>query len=261
MGIEIVIKSGLVSVTFRKKTPAEIVTLVKQAGLDGIEWGGDIHVPHGNLALAREIAWMTHDAGLSVAAYGSYYRVAVDNQPAFGAVTETASELGAPTIRVWAGNRASVDADSSYRALVIDESRRIADQAAQAGKTVSFEFHGGTLTDTNESARWLIEQISHPAIRCYWQPPLGHSDTYCLAGLHSILAWLSHVHVFQWDADHTRHPLIAGANRWLKYLGSIAPTASDHFAMLEFVNDDCDKQFLADASTLMDWIRDLNHQS
>jgi 3-dehydroshikimate dehydratase len=260
MGAESVIKSGLVSVTFREKTPAEIVALVKQAGLDGIEWGGDIHVPHGNLAVAREVALMTRDAGLGVAAYGSYYRVAVENQPAFEAVVDTASELGAPTIRVWAGNHASADADSGYRALVVGESRRIAEHAAQFGKTVSFEFHGGTLTDTNESARWLIEQINHPAIRCYWQPPLGQSEAYCLEGLHSLQTWLSNVHVFQWDADHTRHALIVGASRWLRYLDSIGPSTSDHYAMLEFVNDDSDKQFLADACTLTDWIKNLHHQ-
>ena len=41
--------TGLVSVTFRDKTPAEIVSEVKKAGLDAIEWGGDVHVPHGDV--------------------------------------------------------------------------------------------------------------------------------------------------------------------------------------------------------------------
>ena len=47
------IHTGLVSVTFRKLEPAEIVDLVKQAGLQGIEWGGDIHVPHGDIQRAK----------------------------------------------------------------------------------------------------------------------------------------------------------------------------------------------------------------
>ena len=254
------IKPGLVSVTFRKKTPAEIVALVKQAGLEGIEWGGDIHVPHGNLAAAREIASMTTDAGLAVAAYGSYYRVGVANQSPFDAIVETASALGAPTIRVWAGNLSSADADANYRQLVANESRQIADQAAQAGISVSFEFHGGTLTDSYESTQSLIEKIDHPGIRSYWQPPLGSNERENLTGLRSLLAWLSHVHVFEWHADHTRYPLIAGTDRWGKYLSVIAPVVGDRYAMLEFASNDSVEQFLADATTLLGLIGNLKDQ-
>ncbi|MET0262082.1 MAG: sugar phosphate isomerase/epimerase, partial [Rariglobus sp.] len=65
---------GLVSVTFRKLSPNEVAGLVKKAGLKGIEWGGDIHVPHGDLARAREVRELTLEHGLKTAAYGSYYR-------------------------------------------------------------------------------------------------------------------------------------------------------------------------------------------
>lgn len=36
---------GLCSITFRDKTVDEVITLVKKADLDAIEWGSDIHVP------------------------------------------------------------------------------------------------------------------------------------------------------------------------------------------------------------------------
>src|SRR6185312_13188931 len=99
------ISPGLVSITFRALTPAEVIALARQAGLRGIEWGGDIHVPHGNGARAREVKEMTAEAGLTVAAYGSYYRAgqADSSGLTFDAVLETALELGAPLIRVWAG--------------------------------------------------------------------------------------------------------------------------------------------------------------
>ena len=66
---------GLVSITFRQLSVAETIALVTQAGLAAVEWGGDIHAPHGDEAQARAIARMGADAGLRVAAYGSYYRV------------------------------------------------------------------------------------------------------------------------------------------------------------------------------------------
>jgi sugar phosphate isomerase/epimerase len=40
------IHTALASVTFRHLTFEEIIELVRKAGLDGIEWGGDIHVPY-----------------------------------------------------------------------------------------------------------------------------------------------------------------------------------------------------------------------
>ena len=153
------IRSGLVSITFRKLSPHTIIDLVTRAGLTGIEWGGDVHVPHGEIDVAREVAQMTRDAGLLVAAYGSYYRVGVSEADglAFERVLETAMALGAPTVRVWAGNRGSADADESYRAAVVDDARRIAVLAHAAGITVSFEYHRNTLTDTNASAHRLLE--------------------------------------------------------------------------------------------------------
>jgi len=66
---------GLVSITFRKLSPEQIIELVRKAGLSGIEWGGDIHVPHGDIARAKEVKSMTKEAGLRVAVYGSYYHL------------------------------------------------------------------------------------------------------------------------------------------------------------------------------------------
>ena len=48
-------RTGLVSVTFRKLTPEKIIELVSEAGLNAIEWGGDVHVPHGDLKRAAEV--------------------------------------------------------------------------------------------------------------------------------------------------------------------------------------------------------------
>lgn len=51
-------RTGLVSSTFRKLTPAEVVRRAAQAGLQGIEWGGDIQVPPARVdtALAEWLA-------------------------------------------------------------------------------------------------------------------------------------------------------------------------------------------------------------
>ena len=38
-------KKGLVSVSFRSLEIDEIIKLTKEAGLDTIEWGSDVHAP------------------------------------------------------------------------------------------------------------------------------------------------------------------------------------------------------------------------
>lgn len=242
--------TGLVSVTFRSMNPEQIVEITAKAGLNAIEWGGDIHVPHGDLNAAREARKLTADAGLVVAAYGSYYRVGQDESE-FKTVLETAVELGAPTIRVWAGSKGSNEADESYRRKIIEDSRRIGDMAAAKRLTISYEFHGGTLTDTNESVLSLLKDMSHESVRTYWQPAVGITPLCRLQGLQAILPWLTNVHVFHWGSVPTdRKPLAEGVSEWKRYIDCISSIEQDRFALIEFVqNDDLDN-FMRDAETL-----------
>ena len=142
------IKTGLTSVTFRKAQPLDIVRLVTQAGLAGIEWGGDIHVPHGDIARAQDVRQMTHDAGLEVSSYGSYYRVGCEDNPVpFEQVLDTALALQAPVIRTWAGDRGSKEASPAWWQQVSADAQRIAALSSKAGVRVAFEYHEETLTD------------------------------------------------------------------------------------------------------------------
>ncbi len=252
------IHPGLVSVTFRKLSPKEIVDLAVKAELEAIEWGGDVHVVAGDVELAERVGAMTRDAGLEVASYGSYYRVGHEDQVPFEFVVETAVGLGAPTIRVWAGRKGSREGDDEYRRRVVRDSHRIADWASDSGVTLAYEFHGRTLTDTYESAVRLLRDVHHENLRCYWQPPHGLDAKECLGGLREVLPWLLNVHVFHWGGEpRKRLPLSSGADRWKQYLEAIRSTGRDHYAMLEFVRDDSPKAMLEDAETLKGWLREL----
>lgn len=251
------LRSGLVSITFRKLLPRQIVDLVTQAGLEGIEWGGDVHAPHGDVAAAREIAQLSADAGLAIPTYGAYYRVGHPDDVAFGDVLASAVALGAPTIRVWAGKQGSADADADYRARVVADSRRICGMAAGEGIAIAYEFHGNTLTDTSASARRLLEEVNHPALRSLWQPPKGSTVAENRAGIDSVAPWLSHIHVFSWrieEGQTIRLPLVDYAGQWQEYLGRIDALGGERFALLEFVRNDAPAQFLADAAALRGWL-------
>ena len=127
------LKPGLCSISFRKHSVDEVIEFARAAGIEGIEWGGDVHLPPGDLALAHSVREKTEAAGLVVSSYGSYYRADREEGP-FSAVLETAAALDAPVIRVWAGRRGSADADESYRTEVADCLRQAA--AAARGKTL-----------------------------------------------------------------------------------------------------------------------------
>lgn len=251
------LKTGLVSVTFRKMEPASIVDLVAHAGLDAIEWGGDVHVPHGEVLTARAVHQMTLDAGLSTPSYGSYYRVGHPASASFAAVIETAVALGTPVIRVWAGMRGSQEANEAYRQSVVEDSRRIADEAEKAGLVIAYEFHANTLTDTYASALDLLHAVAHDDVRTYWQPPAGASIEENVTGIKRLQPWLANIHVTGTrlvDAKSERHPLSEMEDAWTRYLRVISHSDRDHYALLEFVRGDTPEQFLEDAESLKQWV-------
>ncbi|MBX3051425.1 MAG: TIM barrel protein [Caldilineaceae bacterium] len=251
------IHSGLVSITFRKLSPRQVVDLIVQAGLDAIEWGGDVHAPHGDVAKAQEVAQMTADAGLAMPTYGSYYRVGHRADVPFSDVLVSAVTLGTPAIRVWAGKVGSAEADAAYWNAVIADSQRIVDLAATEGIAIAYEFHGNTLTDSAESARRLLEAVDRPTLRSLWQPPKGATVEENRAGIDTIAPWLSHIHAFSWrmeEGQTIRLPLADYTNAWKEYLARIDALGGERYVLLEFVRNDDPAQFLADATTLRGWL-------
>lgn len=244
---------GLVSVTFRKLSPAAIINLVKEANLQAVEWGGDIHVPHGDLARARDVRNRMEDAGLVVAAYGSYYRLGSSerNGLSFQSVLDTAVSLGAPLIRVWAGTKSSSDADAAHWKMIADESRVIADAAASAGVVVAYEYHGGTLADTPATTIRLLREVNRPNMVSLWQPVISHSVEENLQALRHVLPHVANVHVFHWQpVSRERCTLAEGAADWRQYLEVLLGSGRDHYALIEFVCGDEPAAFLADSRIL-----------
>jgi 3-dehydroshikimate dehydratase len=242
---------GLVSVTFRQLSPERIAELCVKTGLKTIEWGGDIHVPPGDAAVASRVGEMTRASGLSIAAYGSYYRLAATEGPAFGDVLASAVALGAPAIRVWAGRRGSADTDGAGRRAVADDALRCADLAGSKGISLCYEFHDGTLTDTTESAVELLAETGHPFIRTLWQPPHGKTLEECVASLRALMPRLHHIHVFHWWPDPARRCALAdGRTRWERYVAELKTSSKDADLLLEFVRDNEPVALEEDAQTL-----------
>ena len=253
------LRSGLVSITFRKLPWEDVLKEAADAGLDGIEWGGDVHVPHGDEATAERVGEATRAAGLAVPTYGSYFRAGMDGpeNPELAGVVRSAAALGAGAIRVWAGKGGSADADAVPRKAVAGSLREACDRAADAGVPdgVTLEYHSGTLTDTADSTLDLLDAVDRPNLSTLWQTTNGMSDDHSLENLRRLQEHVLHAHVFDWDTGFdTQRPLAAGADRWGRFLPELAAPGRERFCLLEFVKGGTVRQFRDDAATLRAWL-------
>lgn len=242
---------GLVSITFRALGPEAIIELVQRAGLRAIEWGADVHVPPTDVGRARAVGLRTREAGLAVSSYGSYYKAGRDPH-SFAAILQSAVALGAPRIRVWAGEFDAEKADAAQRAETERDLQRIVNMAAGEGIRVAVEFHGGTLTSNAASAVELLRAVE--GLETYWQPRVGATPASVLADMQALAPNLCHAHVFQWDACAARYPLSDGAACWPRYLAALSQLDRPLHVQLEYVKDDRPEQLVEDAATLMGWI-------
>ena len=247
---------GLVSVTYRPMTPAQIISAAREAGLSAIEWGGDIHVPHGDTGRAAVTGGMTRGAGLMPISYGTYYYTGTygdDYMHKFRKCLECADILGAPNLRLWAGKKNSEDVGADERAAMVTELRACARAAAGRGKTISFEYHGNSLTNRAPSAVRLIEEIAEPNVSLYWQPNQFVSFEQNIENLKLVLPYVSNVHVFAW-LGRDRFLLSEHADMWHAYMDILASTGREHGMLLEFVPGDDSAKLPTEAATLLSWI-------
>jgi len=240
-------KTGLVSVTFRELQPPEIIRLAKEAGLHGIEWGGDYHCPPGKIDTTRKIASLMKESGLTTLSYGSYYKVKAESD--FNLVLNNAILLETGNIRVWAGDKGSAETDENERQHIVSDTQRIADMARVHNIDISFEYHSHTLTDTIDSTIRLLEEINRDNVYTYWQAPADSNPDDNIRDIKKLvdIKKLKNLHIQEWS-NNERQPLASVEDKWKKYISAASP--SDPALLLEFVKDDSSEQFLDDTRIL-----------
>jgi sugar phosphate isomerase/epimerase len=195
---------------------------------------------------------------LTVSAYGSYYRLRPDRQEdhPFAAVLASAVELGAPVIRVWAGNESPDAVEAPARRELAERARQIAVLAAAENIQITFEYHSRTLTETTGAALELMQAINHPNVHLFWQPRNGWLMEENRIGMQQVAQWVSNIHCFHWlPTSKDRLPLESGAANWRVYLDQIAALEGDRHVSIEFVQNGTPEQYLADAAVLNAWLR------
>ena len=252
------LRPAICSITFRDLKAATILDICREAKLEGIEWGGDVHVPHGDFATAKAVGALTREAGIEISAYGSYYRCD-ESKLAFADVLQTALALKAPVIRVWAGEKGSEAISPEERTSITDALRNAVDAATKAGLNVALEYHRNTLTDTCASAHQLLTEVDRQNLKLFWQPRIGATVEANLIELRAALPHLANVHCFHWGPGgyNDRFTLREGEATWRRYLQTLQPLEGDRYITLEFVKNNSPEQCLEDARTLRDLLSTL----
>ena len=244
--------TSLASVSFRELSAEKVILVAQRAGLQVIEWGGDVHVPSGDLHQAEKVRLLCDDAGLTISAYGSYY--AADEAENFSSVLETARVLGARIIRVWAGRRASAKCSPSERASLTQRLQCAAEMARNMDCIVATEYHANTLTDSRDSAALLLQQA--PELQTFWQPPVGVSVEENRKTISELHGRIENVHVYKRNSQGQRMALNDGIDEWREYFSLLDIDGKVRYATLEFVARDETEQLFRDAATLRTILRD-----
>lgn len=239
----------MTSVTFRKMNVDEILSITKQAGLDGIEWGGDLHVPAGAISFAEDISEKCRVQQIEILSYGSYYRAGHDKD--FTPVLKTAIALGAKTIRVWAGKANYADTARDEYIEIVSHLKSAVSMAHTFQINIALEYHRGTLTEDITGTAAILNDV--PGLRCYWQPNPDIALEEQLFEIDCLGSRLSNIHVFQWTKGDIAHPLCKGETQWRSRIEHINACPGEHHMIMEFVKGGTEAQFLEDAAILRGW--------
>ena len=244
-------KTGLVSISFRKKSINELINASKDAGLEYIEWGGDVHIPMGKIKHARRVRQKMNGSGVKSASYGSYFGLIYhcdEHFPMpFKRVLKTAKALTAKTVRVWLGwpycgckKGCNVFLCEKYYKKNVAVTRKLCDEAKKYGLTLSIECHFKTLSDEYHDTLKFLQTVDRDNLRLYWQPNHARGFEYNLEALKALRPYISNVHVFNWDEKGEKSSLGTerGIYEWTEYLKVLNDENSEErICFLEFMPD------------------------
>ena len=240
-------KLGLCSVTFRKKTAEEVVALCKKAGIGFIEWGGDVHVK--TIDDAKKVKAFCDTADIKISSYGSYFNSAVYNEGKWTNTCKIAKEMGAESIRIWLGKKNSqVTKENEYQ-LLLENTKKMCDIAADYGLLVCPECHDNTFNNNTDAILRFIGDLQKDNFSTYFQSRYFRME-YDLDRIDRTYDYIKDVHVSYRDLK--REQLFRKKDK--DYLDTLLKKLKekdfDGIVMIEFVSASSEKNFLSDTEKL-----------
>lgn len=224
---------GLVSVSFRKKTPKEILEAMMTAGLDCIEWGSDIHAPANDSDKLNNIVSLQNEYGIRCCSYGTYFRLGESSSEELDLYIKAAKLLGTNIIRIWCGSKGSEKYSEAEKRCLFNAAACAAKAAEKSDVILCLECHNGTFTDELDSALEILRATNSQSLQMYWQPNQYKKAEDNLLYAKEIANYVKTVHVFNWNGC-MRLPLEKAIDIWKSYVKLIGV---DKTFLLEFMPD------------------------
>ena len=244
-------KTGMTSNTFKEKTIEEVIKIAKKAEIDGIEWGvTGKHITDDSSI--EEIKKLSEEYGIEIFSMGSY--CCMEDYEHCIKTVSMAKLLGAPIIRVWAGEKSPEECDNEYFELIAENTRKMAGEAKKYGMTISFEYHNHSLTETPESTIKLIKAVGRENVKVHWQPTRSLGTEKNKAELYAVSPYLSgifHIHNY---SPETKYSLIEEIKDSIKiYFEEYKDT--DSCVLVEFTKNAEEENFYKDVKTLKEVLK------
>ncbi|MBO5454562.1 MAG: TIM barrel protein [Clostridia bacterium] len=239
-------KQGLVSISFRDKTPLEILIAMKKCNLNYIEWGSDVHAPCNDKENLENIKKLQDEFNIICSSYGTYFRLGVNDTKELPDYINAAKNLGTDILRLWCGNKGSEEYTNDEKNILFEECKKASRIAEKHNVKLCMECHNNTYTDTKEGAFELMEYVNSPAFRMYWQPNQFKTFDENISYAKLLSLYTEHIHVFNWDGKN-KYPLNNAIDTWKTYLSCFG---EDKTLLLEFMPDDKIESLKTEADSL-----------
>lgn len=247
------IRTGLVSISFRGLSPEEIVQEMVKCGLKYVEWGSDAHAPYADTARLEQIVALQKQHGITCCSYGTYFYLGLTPNEELPAYIRAAKLLGTKTLRLWAGKKNPDLYTPEERDAFFDACRQAAKIAEDAGVMLCMECHQNSYTQTKDGALELMQAVNSPAFRMYWQADQNLTIEGNLEYIQELKPYIENLHVYQLK-NRTRYPLSTGEEEWKTYLRQFT---GDRAALLEGMPDRRIESLPAEAESLRRIVADF----
>jgi sugar phosphate isomerase/epimerase len=237
---------GLVSVSFRDRTPEEILQAMQRVGLTHVEWGSDVHAPYTDTARLAELAALQKKYGITCSSYGTYFRFGKTPLDELENYIAAAKILGTDILRLWCGSKNAAEMTDAEKRALVAECRAAAQIAARRGVTLCMECHMKSFTERVEDAAWLMSEVNSPHFRMYWQPFQWQTGEENAQNARVIAPFATHIHVFNWKGAD-KLPLAEAVGEWRDYLAAFSTPRT---LLLEFMPNNTLDELAAETAAL-----------
>ena len=240
-------KLGLCSVTFRKKSVREVVEIATKAGIDYIEWGGDVHVK--TMEDARTVKALCNDAGIKISSYGSYFNSSESDCEKWTKICQIAKEMNASSVRIWLGRKNSEETSRDEFLALLENTKTMCGIAAEYGLLVCPECHDNTFNNNTDAFLHFSKELQKDNFRTYFQSRYFRME-YDLDRIDRTFNFIENVHVSYRDLKKEQRFRKKDKNYLDTLLKKLKCKNFRGIVMVEFVSADKEHAFYKDIDKL-----------